>query len=95
MYSFTQYGMKFDVIDTGCMESIVQYKRLLLKSHRANVDVPNLLKDCRDLLLKLQALDPLRRNRYQTLGRELLLFHIELFITRPLLEHDLIGLGQT
>jgi len=53
----------------GCMESIVHYKRLLLKSSAADIDSKKLIGDCVSLLQRLRELDPARRRRYLDLGR--------------------------
>ena len=56
--------------DTGCMESLVHYKRLLLRKHAASLrseEQEGLVKDCVSLLQELEALDPARRQRYKEL----------------------------
>lgn len=52
----------------GCMESLVHYKRLLLKNHHSSVDASSLTSDCRRLLSDLRVLDPARRRRYEEIG---------------------------
>ncbi|KAF8163141.1 rab-protein geranylgeranyltransferase [Crassisporium funariophilum] len=54
-----------------CMESIVHYKRLLLRNCASEVDVGALSTDCRTLLKTLEDLDPARRKRYQDLAQGL------------------------
>jgi hypothetical protein len=61
-FSLTQY--------TGCMESLVTYKQLLLKNHlptdsRERIDVTN---QCLMLLKDLEEADPMRRQRYRDIG---------------------------
>ncbi|KAJ3508676.1 hypothetical protein NLJ89_g5629 [Agrocybe chaxingu] len=50
-----------------CMESIVHYKRHLLKSCADEVDVTSLSGECKELYKRLEELDPARRRRYQEL----------------------------
>lgn len=55
---------------TGCMESLVAYKQLLLKNHlvtdsRERIDVTN---QCLTLLKDLEEADPMRRQRYRDIG---------------------------
>jgi geranylgeranyl transferase type-2 subunit alpha len=55
---------------TGCMESLVTYKQLLLKNHlstdsREKIDVTN---QCLTLLKDLEEADPMRRQRYRDIG---------------------------
>ena len=51
----------------GCMESLVRYKKLILKRHREKLgdEEGQLKSECLDLLAELSNIDPLRRNRYQ------------------------------
>ncbi len=56
---------------TGCMESLVHYKQLLLRKHSASIaaeERETIEKACLDLLQQLQTLDSERRNRYEELG---------------------------
>ncbi|KAJ7871443.1 rab-protein geranylgeranyltransferase [Mycena olivaceomarginata] len=55
-----------------CMESLVHYKRLLLKNHHSSVDASSLTSDCRRLLSDLRVLDPARRRRYEEIEKQLL-----------------------
>ncbi|EPQ58069.1 rab-protein geranylgeranyltransferase [Gloeophyllum trabeum ATCC 11539] len=51
-----------------CIESLVHYKRLLIKNHSAEFgaeQTKGLLSQCVSFLLQLQTLDPPRRNMYQ------------------------------
>ena len=60
-----------DCGNTGCMESLVHYKRMLLRKHESSLDSAvklALTEDCENLLLKLQTIDPSRRQRYIDLG---------------------------
>ena len=50
------------------MESIVHYKRLLLRNHSSDSDTAALIKDCLSLLQQLQDLDPARKRRYEEIG---------------------------
>lgn len=50
-----------------CMESIVCYKRMLIKDHATDVDLAMLTRECNNMLQQLQELDPLRRRRYEDL----------------------------
>lgn len=55
---------------TGCMESLVTYKQLLLNNHlptdsRERIDVTN---QCLTLLKDLEEADPMRRQRYRDIG---------------------------
>lgn len=55
----------------GCMESLVYYKQLILRSHRTSLEAEEkdiLIADCAKLLEQLQAIDPERRQRYVELG---------------------------
>ena len=59
----------------GCMESIVRYKRLILRKHSGSLsgkEVDDLLLQCSELLGKLEHVDALRRRRYQQLSALLL-----------------------
>lgn len=56
---------------TGCMESLVHYKQLLVRSHSAMLapkEGDNLIATCLDLLRQLETIDPLRKQRYNDLG---------------------------
>ncbi|KAI0047957.1 rab-protein geranylgeranyltransferase [Auriscalpium vulgare] len=56
-----------------CMESLVRYKQMLLQNHSStlgNSEAQNLVRQCLDLLRKLEELDPARRQRYQDLAAE-------------------------
>lgn len=55
-------------LTTGCLESIVHYKLLLLRKYGAELDAKLLSEECRVLLRCLKALDPARRRRYEDLG---------------------------
>lgn len=51
----------------GCMDSLVFYKRLLLRRHKSGIDNKEraaLEKECTDLLNDLRNVDPDRRQRY-------------------------------
>ncbi|KAJ7632209.1 rab-protein geranylgeranyltransferase [Roridomyces roridus] len=52
-----------------CMDSLVHYKRLLLKNHSSSLDVASLQSECRELLGKLRVLDPARQRRYEEIGK--------------------------
>ena len=65
------HGLLTTGILPGCMESLVFYKRLLLRRHEASMNSPQrevLVNDCVDLLARLQEVDPDRRQRYGDLG---------------------------
>jgi geranylgeranyl transferase type-2 subunit alpha len=47
------------------MESLIQYKRLLLKHKPERTD---LVEACEQLLETLKSIDPMRRRRYEELG---------------------------
>ncbi|KAF8350858.1 rab-protein geranylgeranyltransferase [Amanita rubescens] len=47
-----------------CIESMLHYKRQLLKKHPDVVDAKTLQDDCEQLLSQLKTIDPLRRQRY-------------------------------
>ncbi|KAJ4488431.1 rab-protein geranylgeranyltransferase [Lentinula aciculospora] len=51
-----------------CMESLVHYKRLLLRNHASLVDHSNLTRDCINLLEQLRKVDPGRKARYSEIG---------------------------
>lgn len=54
----------------GCMESLVQYKRLLLRKHTSGLqpdERASLVQSCISLLQELQAVDPARQQRYKEL----------------------------
>ena len=55
---------------TGCMESLVTYKLLLLKNHlpRDSQESINVTNQCLTLLRELEEVDPMRRQRYRDLG---------------------------
>ena len=55
----------------GCLESIVHYKRLLLRDWASDIDVEQLRSECADLLKRLERLDPMRCMRYRELGASL------------------------
>ncbi|EDR11331.1 uncharacterized protein LACBIDRAFT_233141, partial [Laccaria bicolor S238N-H82] len=61
-----------NVFNIGCMESIVCYKRMLIKDHATDVDLAMLTRECNNMLQQLQELDPLRRRRYEDLVSTLL-----------------------
>ncbi|KAJ7929265.1 rab-protein geranylgeranyltransferase [Mycena leptocephala] len=54
-----------------CMESLVHYKRLMLKKHPSSVDAASITNDCRRLLDELRVLDPARRRRYEEIEKQL------------------------
>ncbi|KAL1730257.1 hypothetical protein EV714DRAFT_250478 [Schizophyllum commune] len=54
-----------------CMDSLVHYKRLLLRKHSGAVDIDELRKECLRLLEDLQQKDPARRQRYRDIGAHL------------------------
>jgi geranylgeranyl transferase type-2 subunit alpha len=56
------------MIGSGCTESLVHYKRLLLR-HRSEEMRSKTLAECAALLAKLKELDPARRQRYQDIRR--------------------------
>ena len=54
----------------GCMESLVFYKRLLLRKYAESLtdkEQQKLENDCADLLVQLQRVDPDRKQRYDDL----------------------------
>ena len=56
------------------MESLVHYKRMLLQQRQSSLDgaaKAALTKECEDLLVKLQTIDPNRRQRYMDLSEAL------------------------
>jgi hypothetical protein len=51
------------------MESLVYYKRLLLRRHDvSSKDV--IRKECEDLVEKLMIIDPTRQQRYRDIGKQ-------------------------
>ncbi|KAJ7197194.1 hypothetical protein GGX14DRAFT_471768 [Mycena pura] len=52
-----------------CMESLVHYKRLVLRKHSSTIDVPGVTSECRNLLNELRRVDPARRARYEEIGK--------------------------
>ncbi|KAJ3737302.1 rab-protein geranylgeranyltransferase [Lentinula guzmanii] len=52
-----------------CMESLVHYKRLLLRNHASSVVTSTLTQDCIKLLDQLRKVDPGRRARYNEIGK--------------------------
>jgi geranylgeranyl transferase type-2 subunit alpha len=50
------------------MESLVHYKRLLLRNHRERINTEALVRECQGLLSQLEVIDPARRRRYQDLS---------------------------
>ncbi|KAJ7684689.1 rab-protein geranylgeranyltransferase [Mycena polygramma] len=54
-----------------CMESLVYYKRLLLKNHSSSLDAARVTDDCRRLLSDLRLLDPARQRRYEEIQTQL------------------------
>ena len=64
-----------DGMASGCMESLVFYKRLLLRRHKTSMNSnqrESTINDCADLLARLQEVDPDRRQRYADLCKWLL-----------------------
>ncbi|KAJ3997531.1 rab-protein geranylgeranyltransferase [Lentinula boryana] len=55
-----------------CMESLVHYKRLLLRNHASSVVTSTLTQDCIQLLHQLRKVDPGRRERYHEIASELM-----------------------
>lgn len=55
----------------GCMESLVHYKRLLIRNHASAADSSALTRECISLLKKLREVDPGRRARYDEIGTQL------------------------
>ncbi|TCD61418.1 Rab geranylgeranyltransferase [Steccherinum ochraceum] len=58
-----------------CMESIVRYKKLILRNHASSLSAEEqekLRSDCSSLLVTLEDIDPLRRQRYRHMKQELL-----------------------
>lgn len=51
---------------TGCMESLVHYKGILLRHHSPHSET--LVCECLDLLEQLKDIDPARRQRYEEIG---------------------------
>lgn len=68
-----------EIWKTGCLESLVHYKRLLLKIHAqvasqsAEVESKRLLSECQSILDKLLLVDPYRRKRYEELRAQVVL----------------------
>lgn len=59
------------MVAVGCMESIVRYKKLIIKRHAdvlSDKERAQLRADCSDLLAKLEDIDSLRRHRYQQIS---------------------------
>lgn len=59
-------------LETGCMESLVYYKGLQLRSHTASItqEIQSTLNvECIHLLNTLQTIDPDRKQRYVDLGK--------------------------
>ncbi len=56
---------------TGCLESLVHYKLLLVNKHGEKItsDRQQLLDDCQRMLRKLKGIDPQRARRYDELGQ--------------------------
>ncbi|KIK63666.1 hypothetical protein GYMLUDRAFT_40746 [Collybiopsis luxurians FD-317 M1] len=54
-----------------CMESLVHYKRLLLRNHASTVDHFLLTQECIHLLTQLREVDPSRKARYQEIELEI------------------------
>ncbi|KAI0797855.1 rab-protein geranylgeranyltransferase [Abortiporus biennis] len=57
-----------------CMESLVRYKRMLLKNHGGSLSLDEkqrLHEECSSLLTQLQEVDPQRRRRYQEIAESL------------------------
>ncbi|KZV85101.1 rab-protein geranylgeranyltransferase [Exidia glandulosa HHB12029] len=54
-----------------CLDSLVHYKRLLLRGTPLGVDSRALRQECTEILQKLEEIDPMRRRRYQDLRREM------------------------
>lgn len=69
--SLANITCEFSLIQySGCMESLVAYKQLLLKNYlptdsRERIDVTN---QCLALLKNLEEADPMRRQRYRDIG---------------------------
>ena len=54
-------------VHVGCMESIVHYKRMLVKQCGDPKERDSLAEDCQSLLKRLIDIDPFRRQRYHEL----------------------------
>ena len=68
--AFTLSRLHFYSMAVGCMESLVYYKRLLLRKHPACLlpgERESLINNCATILRELQDVDPERRQRYQEL----------------------------
>lgn len=65
-------------LEIGCMESLVYYKRLILRVHHNKLDAGQrdvLRAECSRLLTTLQEIDPMRKHRYEDLGESRLLLN--------------------
>lgn len=68
-----------EIRNIGCLESLVHYKRLLLKiyakvaSQSAEVESKRLMSECQSILDKLLQVDPYRRKRYEELRAHVVL----------------------
>lgn len=61
------------LFSSGCMESLVFYKRLIMRVHNDKLDEGQrntLNAECSRLLATLQVIDPKRKHRYEDLGKE-------------------------
>ncbi|KAJ6488621.1 rab-protein geranylgeranyltransferase [Mycena vitilis] len=54
-----------------CMESLVYYKRLMLKNYSSSLDADRVTDHCRRLLSDLRLLDPARQRRYEEIQTQL------------------------
>ena len=55
------------LVPTGCMDSLVYYKRLLMQKD-PEADKNTLIEDCLRLLQELRTVDPARKQRYLDIG---------------------------
>ncbi|KAJ3574574.1 hypothetical protein NP233_g1680 [Leucocoprinus birnbaumii] len=54
-----------------CLESLVHYKRMLIRNHKETVDSQALVAECRKYLEQLKELDPMRSRRYEDIADQL------------------------
>lgn len=56
------------LVRIGCLESLVHYKRILIRNHKEKVNTQALVKECQALLSQLEEIDPMRSRRYEEIG---------------------------
>jgi hypothetical protein len=70
------------MVRIGCLESLVHYKRMLLRIHE-KIDNQVLTKECQEHLVQLKDLDPMRSQRYEEIGMYSHVFYSFWLLKKP------------